>query len=784
MLATRRNNVTVTGPAGRRPMVFVHGLGCDQGTWRYVAPAFEPNHRIVLFDHVGAGASDRSYFDPAKYQTLHGYADDLLDICRELELEDIVLVGHSAGAMIGLLAAAQAPERFGALVVLGPSPRYVDDAEYVGGFSAGQIDTLLDGMARDYQAWCAEFPRTFMGNPDRPELGDELSASFVRGDPALVHHLAETIFRSDHRRDLASVTTPVLVIQASEEPIAPQEVGRYVHAQLPDSELILLQAAGHFPHMSAPAEIVTAIYAFLERQATPSVSRRGGWIARDPELEDLYEHAPFGYVSTGLDWHVERINQTLLDLVGRSRDEVLGSDLKDLFTPAGQLFHTTHAAPQLELHGVLGEVSIELQRADGSSMPALISSLIRTDHRGRRTIRSSMLDATQRQGYERKLLVSRRRSERRLRLMQQVVADLAAATSVAEVARVLADAAADAFGVTAARLWLLDPDARHLVELAPLGQTARQRPVGASTVETDALRSNEVLVDEARGVVAAAARQGARPVGTFALELDDAARFGSDERHLLRTLAQQAGQALDRALVDERRQRLLSMVSHELRTPLTPIVGFSELALERYADLSDETRAAFEVIKRNGEHLIAVVDDLKSLTRSRHGLLAPDPIHVELAPMVGRLLSDLSEHDVEVVIADAGTVAWVDVEHLTQVVTNLLSNARRYGEPPVVVRVASDGDVVSLVVEDAGEGVPPAFVDRLFDAFAQADEGDHRSSAGLGLGLAISRELVLANGGELAYEPVANGGARFVVSLPCQADRSATPITSEIPPGR
>jgi sigma-B regulation protein RsbQ len=774
MLAMARNNVTVTGPPNRRPMVFVHGLGCDQDIWRSVAPAFEPDHRIVRFDHVGAGGSDRSHFDPAKYGSLHGYAADLLEICHELELEDIVLVGHSAGATIGILAAVTEPARFGALALLGASARYLDDTGYVGGFSRGELDDLLQSMADDYPGWCEAFPRTFMGNADRPELGQALAASFRRGEPAIVRHFAETILLSDHRQDLPDVSTPVLVLQSSEEPVAPQVVGEYVHAHLQDSELVVLQAAGHFPHVSAPAETVTAIHGFLARRTARSEPAVGASGRRDAELQDLYEHAPFGYVSTDLDWSVRRVNQTLLDWIGRDRDELLGRGLTAIFSPAGRRFHATHGAPQLQREGVLREVSIDLRRADGSTMPALISSVVRTDEQGKRTIRTSVLDATQRHGYERKLMAGRRRSERRLRLVQQVVADLAGAGTVLEVARVLADASVDAFGAVAASVWLLAPDGAELVELLPPGRAVRRYPLGESVTETEALRSSDALVDEERGVAVTAARYGARPLGALVLELGETKRFGPDERQLLRTLGRQAGQALDRALANERRDHLLSVVSHELRAPLTPIVGFSELALGRYPNLSEEVREAFRVIKRNGEHLIAVVDDLQNLTRSRRGSRAPTPEHIDLASFVDQLLTDLSGQDVEeVVLRTVGAVAWMDPEHLTQVVTNLLSNAWRHGRPPVRITITVDGKTASLAVEDRGDGVPAGFVDRLFEAFSQAQAGDQRSSAGLGLGLAIARDLMVANDGELAYEPGAGGGARFVVSLPCGASEVA-----------
>jgi sigma-B regulation protein RsbQ len=774
MTAIMRNNVTLGGVAGRRPMLFVHGLGHEQDLWHAVGAAFGTDHRLVSIDLVGAGGSERGAFDPERYGSLWGHADDVVELCEELDLRDVVLVGHSAGAMVGALAASRAPDRFGALVLIAPSPRYIDDDGYVGGSSPEAVEGLLAAMS-DYEAWCEQVPRAFMGNADRPELGQRLVESFRASDPETTRHFARTVLRSDHREDLAAVTTRSLVVQASEETLAPLAVGEFVHDRLPDSELVVLRAAGHFPHVSAPAETVAAIYGFLAGGSSDGAAVASSPDPRgDAEFEDLYEHAPFGYVSTGLDWTVLRVNQTLLSWLGRERAELVGHPFDEAFAPAAQRFHRDHVAPRVGSEDVLREVAIDLQRADGSSMPVLLSSVVRTDDRGMRTIRSSMLDATQRHAYERRLLLSRRRSERRMRLIERVVADLAGAGDITEVARVVTDATTEAFGDVNCSVWLLDADGSELVELAAPGQAARRLARQVVTAETEVLRSNGVVVDDARRVVAAAARHGLRAVGALVLEGVDTQRFDPDDRGLLGALGRQAGHALDRALSDERRDAMLSMVSHELRTPLTPIVGFSELALGRYPDLSAETRQAFEIIKRNGEHLIAVVEDLLNLTRSRRGSIVATPVGVELPAFVGRLLADLREGDVGVKEQVSHAVAWVDPDHLTQILTNLLSNARRYGRPPVVVTLDADDGATTVAVEDAGDGVPVGFVDRLFDPFTQAVTSDRHATVGLGLGLSIARELVAANGGRLAYAPTGGGGARFVLSLP--SDPPSSPV--------
>ena len=249
--------------ADGRPIVFAHGFGCDQGMWRFVAPDFEVDHRVVLFDQVGSGRSDLSAYDPEKYGTLRGYAADLVEICRELELTDVVFVGHSVSAMIGVLAFKQAPELFGALVMVGPSPRYVDDADYTGGFSRSDIAGLLDSLESNHLGWSAQMAPVIMGNPDRPELGEELTNSFCRTDPGIASRFARVTFLSDNREDLAAVTIPTLVLQCSEDVIAPEVVGRYVHEAIPGSVFTKLAATGHCPNLSAPEETTAAIRAFL-----------------------------------------------------------------------------------------------------------------------------------------------------------------------------------------------------------------------------------------------------------------------------------------------------------------------------------------------------------------------------------------------------------------------------------------------------------------------------------------------------------------------------------------
>jgi sigma-B regulation protein RsbQ len=256
--------VTVSGVPSGRPMVFAHGFGCDQAMWRFVAPDFEVDHRVVLFDHVGAGRSDLTAYDPEKYGSLRGYASDIVEICRELDLSDVVLVGHSVSAMIGVLALQEAPELFGALVMVGPNPRYVNDGDYVGGFSRADVAGLLDALDSNHLGWSAQMAPVIMGNhPENPELVEELTNSFCRTDPDIARQFARVTFLSDNRADLAAVAVPTLVMQCSEDVIAPEVVGRYVHQAVPGSTFTQLAAVGHVPHLSAPKETTAAIRDFL-----------------------------------------------------------------------------------------------------------------------------------------------------------------------------------------------------------------------------------------------------------------------------------------------------------------------------------------------------------------------------------------------------------------------------------------------------------------------------------------------------------------------------------------
>ena len=258
-----RNQVTERGPADAPALVFAHGFGCDQHMWRLVAPAFEDRYRTLTYDHVGFGGSDLTAFDPVRHGSLQGYADDLLEIVAALDLHDTVFVGHSVAAMIGVRAAVTDPTAFRALALVCPSPRYTDAPGYSGGFTEAEIDGLLDQLDANYLGWSAAMAPMIMGNAERPELGAELTNSFCRTDPRIAESFARVTFLSDSRADLPDITVPTLVIQTTNDAIAPEAVGRYVAEQLPDSTFTKLEATGHCPNLSAPDQTAAAIEAFL-----------------------------------------------------------------------------------------------------------------------------------------------------------------------------------------------------------------------------------------------------------------------------------------------------------------------------------------------------------------------------------------------------------------------------------------------------------------------------------------------------------------------------------------
>ncbi len=247
-------------------MIFAHGFGCDQNMWRLLQPVYATRYRTVIFDLTGSGQSDLSAYDPTKYDTLDGYATDVLEILDEVGGEPAIFVGHSVSAMIGMLANIRAPQKFVAQIMVGPSPCYINDDSYVGGFSRGDIEGLLDTLDSNYLGWSSNMAPVIMGAPDRPELATELTNSFCRTDPDIAKHFARVTFLSDHRADLPRLAAPALIIQCSDDVIAPVAVGEYMHRALPRSTLAIIANVGHCPHLSAPSPCTDAIDAFLESE--------------------------------------------------------------------------------------------------------------------------------------------------------------------------------------------------------------------------------------------------------------------------------------------------------------------------------------------------------------------------------------------------------------------------------------------------------------------------------------------------------------------------------------
>jgi sigma-B regulation protein RsbQ len=260
--AIHRNNVKVIG-SGEQTIMFAHGYGCDQNMWRHVAPAFAENYKIVLFDYVGSGCSDVSFFDRTRYSTLRGYAQDIVEILDELELRGVHFVGHSVSSMIGALASIQRPELFETMTMIGPSPCYINDGDYVGGYERGDIEGLLETLESNHVAWAASMAPMIMGTQETSEHAAELEASFCRMDPLLAHHFARVTFLSDNRNDLPKVSTRTLILQCQKDVISGIGVGKYVHQWLPNSQFVVMKATGHCPHMSAPIEVIEELRKFL-----------------------------------------------------------------------------------------------------------------------------------------------------------------------------------------------------------------------------------------------------------------------------------------------------------------------------------------------------------------------------------------------------------------------------------------------------------------------------------------------------------------------------------------
>lgn len=260
----KRNNVRIIGK-GEKVMILAHGFGCDQNSWQFITNAFAGDYKIVLFDYVGAGKSDLSAYNSERYSTLDGYARDVVEICQELHIKDAIFVGHSVSSMIGVLAAIKEPALFEKLIFIGPSPRYINDDNYIGGFERKDLEGLFESMDSNYLGWSHSLAPAIMGNADKPELGQFLTNSFCATDPEIAKEFARVTFYSDNRDDLKKLKTPSLTLQCKEDIIAPLSVGEYVKNNTPGNDMIVMDATGHCPHISAPAETIKAIRSFINK---------------------------------------------------------------------------------------------------------------------------------------------------------------------------------------------------------------------------------------------------------------------------------------------------------------------------------------------------------------------------------------------------------------------------------------------------------------------------------------------------------------------------------------
>ncbi|HMV44452.1 MAG TPA: alpha/beta hydrolase [Leptospiraceae bacterium] len=262
MEVIKRNNISIKGE-GKKVMLFAHGYGCDQNMWRFITPEFEKDYQVILFDHIGSGKSDLGYYNKNKYAKLHGYANDILDICDALNLKNVILVGHSVSTMIALLAANKNKSLFSHIIMICPSPCYINEENYIGGFSKEDILEMLESLESNYLGWSSSITPVIMGNPERPELTEELKNSFCRQDPEIAKHFARATFLGDYRKDLEECMTPTLIIQCSNDAIAPKEVGDYTNKHIHKSEMVTIEATGHCPHLSHPTETIQAIKNYL-----------------------------------------------------------------------------------------------------------------------------------------------------------------------------------------------------------------------------------------------------------------------------------------------------------------------------------------------------------------------------------------------------------------------------------------------------------------------------------------------------------------------------------------
>ncbi|WP_025143776.1 alpha/beta fold hydrolase [Pedobacter jeongneungensis] len=257
-----RNNVKILGE-GSQVIMLAHGFGCAQSSWKYITDAFLEDYKVILFDYVGSGDSDLSQYDKRKYATLEGYACDVIDIIETLELSNVIFIGHSVSSMIGMIAALQLPEAFKKLIFIGPSPRYLNDRDYIGGFNIGDLETIFEHIAEDYVGWSKQLAPVVMDTPSKPELSDFLQECFEATDPSVALAFAMATFKADYRDKLKDLEVPSLTLQSSNDIMAPLSAGEFIYKNTPENFLVVMKATGHFPHISAPEETIKEIKEFI-----------------------------------------------------------------------------------------------------------------------------------------------------------------------------------------------------------------------------------------------------------------------------------------------------------------------------------------------------------------------------------------------------------------------------------------------------------------------------------------------------------------------------------------
>ena len=412
MTVEHRHHIQVAGN-GPATLIFVHGFGCNQSMWRLVQPAYAGRFRTVTFDLVGAGQSDLSAYDPQKYSTLQGHADDVAEVVGLFGQGPVVLVSHSVSAMIGLLADLKAPGHIAAHAMVAPSPCYFNDGDYRGGFEHADIDALLDSMLHNYLAWSGTMAPLIMGAPDKPELGTELTGSFCRIDPDIALLFARAVFLSDNRALLPLLNTPSLIVQCSDDAIAPVSVGQYMRQTLPHSTFRLIGNIGHCPHLSQPAAVVEAIDQFLVSQGLETENAAVAPVAatRLPDLPDLLDEMPCGLAQTDALGLLRRVNLTFCQWLGYRPEELVGQRrLQDLMTPGCRIFYYTHSLPQLQARESVAEVRVQLLHRDGRQLPMLLNAH-RREAQGERVHEFALFIAQDRDRYEKELVQARTRLE-------------------------------------------------------------------------------------------------------------------------------------------------------------------------------------------------------------------------------------------------------------------------------------------------------------------------------------------------------------------------------------